>query len=273
MHRTNVDFDSHSVGGSRPNRVGRAGRSSLASGAPVGEHDRMGGAASGERQVRILIADPGETSRRAIARVIENDGRFCVCAEAADAAEAVAMAIETVPDICLLEVALPGGGLAAAWELTSRLPATPVVVLTSREDDAEFFAALEMGVAGYLLKGAVLDWLPNTLIDVCRGTFAMPRHLATKVVRQLRTTEPRRRAVVGTRPRLTSREWEVLHLIASGLSTRQVAERLTLSATAVRVHIAAAVRKLGVASRAEAVALFTRSGQELEAAGLSRNIA
>jgi DNA-binding NarL/FixJ family response regulator len=212
-------------------------------------------------RARVLVADPGEISRAAVIRVLDQDGRFEVCATASDAAETVAAAVAEAPDICLIETAMPGGGLAAAWEVTARLPDTRVVILTSRDDDDELLEALEVGVSGYLLKTAVLGWLPNTLMDVHRGTFALPRRLTHRVVRQLRTSEPRRRVILGASSRLTSREWEVLDLIARGLSTRQVAEQLTLSPTAVRVHIAGVVRKLGVESRAGAIELLTRSNE------------
>jgi DNA-binding NarL/FixJ family response regulator len=209
--------------------------------------------------VRVLLGDPDVFSQRAVTRVLEQDGRFSVCATGRDAAETIAAVVEFVPDICLLEVAMPGGGLAAAWEIKARLPQAHVVMFTIREGEEELLEALELGVSGYLLKSAVLSWLPNALMDVYCGTFAMPRRLTGSVVQRLRTTEPRRRVILGGNARLTSREWEVLNLIASGLSTRQVAEKLTLSPTAIRVHIAAVVRKLGVESRTEAIELFMRS--------------
>ena len=215
-------------------------------------------------RVRVLLGDPDVFSQRAVTRVLEQDGRFEVCAAARDAAETIAAVVETVPDVCLLEVAMPGGGLAAAWEVKARLPAAHVVMFTIREGEDELLEALEIGVSGYLLKSAVLGWLPAALMDVYCGTFAMPRRLTGSVVQPLRTTEPRRRAILGANARLTSREWEVLNLIASGLSTRQVAEKLTLSPTAIRVHIAAVVRKLGVESRTEAIELFTRSDDEVD---------
>jgi DNA-binding NarL/FixJ family response regulator len=215
---------------------------------------------------RVLIGDPDVFAQRAVTRVLERDGRLDVCATGRDAAETIAAAVEGQPHICLLEVTMPGGGLAAAWELKARLPAMHVVMFTNVENDAELLEALEIGVSGYLLKAAVLSWLPNALMDVYRGTFAMPRRLTSRVVQQLRTSEPRRRTIVGANSRLTSREWEVLNLIANGLSTRQAAEQLTLSPTAIRVHIAAVVRKLGVESRAEAIELFTRD-EGLEVAG------
>jgi DNA-binding NarL/FixJ family response regulator len=215
-------------------------------------------------RVRVLIGDPDVFSQRAVARVLEQDGRFEVCATARDAAETIAAVLEAVPDLCVLEVAMPGGGLAAAWEIKARLPAAHVVMFTTRESEDELLEALEIGVSGYLLKAAVLGWLPNALMDVYCGTFAMPRRLTGRVVRQLRTNEPRRRTIIGGTGRLTSREWEVLNLIANGLSTRQVAEKLTLSPTAIRVHIAAVVRKLGVESRTEAIELFLRPAEEAD---------
>lgn len=223
------------------------------------EHLRHGDDGADPSRVRVLIGDPDVFSQRAVTRVLEQDGRFEVPATARDAAETIAAVLDVVPDVCMLEVAMPGGGLAAAWEIKARLPAAHVVMFTSRESEDELLEALEIGVSGYLLKAAVLGWLPNALMDVYRGTFAMPRRLTGRVVSQLRTTEPRRRTMIGTNARLTSREWEVMNLIANGLSTRQVADKLTLSPTAIRVHIAAVVRKLGVESRAEAIELFMRS--------------
>jgi DNA-binding NarL/FixJ family response regulator len=221
--------------------------------------------ARGADQVRVLLGDPDVFSQRAVTRVLEQDGRFAVCATARDAAETIAAVVEYVPDICLLEVAMPGGGLAAAWEVKARLPKAHVVMFTVREGEDELLEALEIGISGYLLKAAVLNWLPNALMDVYCGTFAMPRRLTGSVVQRLRTTEPRRRAILGANARLTSREWEVLNLIAGGLSTRQAADRLTLSPTAIRVHIAAVVRKLGVESRTDAIELFVRSDDAGEA--------
>jgi len=215
-------------------------------------------------RVRVLLGDPDVFSQRAVTRVLEQDGRFEVCATGRDAAETIAAVVQSVPDICLLEVAMPGGGLAAAWEIKARLPAAHVVMFTIREGEEELLEALEIGVSGYLLKSAVLSWLPAALMDVYCGTFAMPRRLTGSVVQRLRTTEPRRRAILGANARLTSREWEVLNLIANGLSTRQAAEKLTLSPTAIRVHIAAVVRKLGVESRTEAIELFMRSSDEAD---------
>src|SRR5919202_1857373 len=100
----------------------------------------------GTARPRVLLGDPDVFAQRAVTRVLEQDGRFEVCATARDAPETIAQAVATVPDICLLEVAMPGGGLAAAWELTARLPDTHVVMFTNRESQEELMEALEIGV-------------------------------------------------------------------------------------------------------------------------------
>jgi DNA-binding NarL/FixJ family response regulator len=103
--------------------------------------------------------------------------------------------------------------------------------------------------------------LPDTLNGVCNGEAAIPRKLMTHVLQRFRRREPRWRQTIGAGQaqwRLTSREWEVLDLLAQGRSTSEIAEQLVISPTAVRVHIASVVRKLGVPDRAAAVKLFQR---------------
>jgi DNA-binding NarL/FixJ family response regulator len=211
--------------------------------------------------LRILIADDHAPTRADIRRALDGDGRFEVCAEAADAPAAVQAALREKPDVCVLDLRMPGGGLATVWEITARLPEAKVVVLTVSDDDDDLFAALRAGVDGYLLKTMNLNRLPDALAGVWSGEAAMQRTLMARVLQRFRHLDPRWRHPVGTGParqRLTSREWEVLDLLAEGLSTAEIAERLVLSSSAVRVHIASAVRKLGVPGRDAAVELFRR---------------
>jgi DNA-binding NarL/FixJ family response regulator len=210
---------------------------------------------------RVLIADDHAPTRKDVRRVLDRDERFEVCAEAADAPEAVQAALRERPDVCLLDLSMPGGGLAALWEITSRLPEAKIVILTVSDNDASLFAALRVGVHGYLLKTMDLNRLPDALDGVRHGEAAMQRTLVARVLDRFHRREPRWREATGAgrvRWRLTSREWEVLDLLAQGLSTAQIAERLMLSPSAVRVHVASIVRKLGVPDRAAAVELFRR---------------
>jgi CheY-like chemotaxis protein len=104
------------------------------------------------KRLRVLIADDHTPTRDDVRQILSADERFEVCAEAANAPAAVAAALGTVPDICLLDIRMPGSGVLAAWEITSRLPSTQVVMLTVSEDEEDLFAALRSGASGYLLK-------------------------------------------------------------------------------------------------------------------------
>lgn len=210
-------------------------------------------------QISVLLADDHEPTRADVRRILERDGRFAVCAEAADAVGAVARAIEERPDIAILDIRMPGSGLAALWEISARLPTTKIVMLTVSEDDNDLFAALRAGAHGYLLKDIDPRRLPDAVCDVYEGTPAIPRGLIAVMMEEFRDANPRRRAIADSDElgaRLTSREWQVLHLLARDLSTAEIAARLVLTQSAVRAHIASIVRKAEVENRAEAVAQF-----------------
>jgi DNA-binding NarL/FixJ family response regulator len=211
------------------------------------------------RPLRVLIADDHAPSREDVREALERDERFGACVLAADAAEAIQAAVRERPDVCLLDIRMPGSGLAAAWEIAARLPQTKIVMLTVSDDDADLFAALRAGADGYLLKTMNLQRLPDVLDGVFSGETAMPPALVARVIEHFHGREPRwRQRVAGDSfgGRLTSREWEVLGLLAQRHSTSGIARRLVLSSSAVRAHIAAIVRKLGVSDRAAAIELF-----------------
>jgi DNA-binding NarL/FixJ family response regulator len=208
--------------------------------------------------LRVLVADDHAPTRDDVCRALTRGG-LVVCAEAADAARAVQRAIETRPDICLLDVRMPGGGVAAAWEIAARLPTTKVVMLTVSEEDGDLFRALRAGAVSYLIKDIDFEELPQALRDVADGKAAIPPTLVARMVTQFHSSDPRFRTTeVGTElgPRLTSREWDVLAGLAEGLSTREIAKRLQLKPSGVRAHISAVVQKLGVSDRHEAVEFF-----------------
>jgi len=210
------------------------------------------------RPLRVLIADDHAPTRDDVRRALMKGG-IEVCAEAADAAHAVKRALETKPDICLLDLRMPGGGVSAAWEIAARLPTAKIVMLTVSDEDASLFGALRAGAVGYLIKDFDLNLLPQELEDVANGEAAIPRTLVARMVKQFHATDPRFRTTTvageeGTR--LTSREWDVLAALADGLSTREIGRRLQLKQSGVRAHISAVVRKLGVKDREEAIAIF-----------------
>jgi DNA-binding NarL/FixJ family response regulator len=225
------------------------------------------------KMLTVLIADGHAPTRASLRRAIGEDERFEICAEIGDAAGAVAAAVRGRPDVCVLDAKLPGGGLSAAWEISARLPRVKLVMLTMSAEDCELLAAVRAGAEGLLLKTAEFDHLPDVLAGVCAGEAAVDPAFVTRLLKHFRTREPRWRRPLGpsapaARPsgavpvppqaHLTSREWEVLELLSEGLSTADISRSLIITRSAVRVHIAAIVRKLGVSDRAAAVEILRR---------------
>ncbi len=188
-----------------------------------------------EPLARVLIADDHPPTRNDVRRALDADARFRVCAEAADAAQAVHAAVVEQPDICLVDIRMPGGGLAAVWEIRARLPQAKIVVLTVSDDEDDLFTALRAGADGYLLKTMDLNRLADTLSGVRSGEAAMQRVLVTRVLEHFRRREPnwRQPGAGPGRWRLTSREWEVLELLAQGRSAAEIARQLVTSLSAV----------------------------------------
>jgi DNA-binding NarL/FixJ family response regulator len=194
---------------------------------------------------RVLVADDHPPTRAGVRAVLEENG-FDVCAEACSAEEAVAAALRETPDICLLDIHMPGSGIAAAGAITTALPDAAIVMLTVSDEDNDLFDAIQAGAAGYLLK----DTNPARL----------PRPLVAKLIAEFRDQSARRRLpIFGPRGvKLTSREWQVLELLQEGLTTKEIGARLFISGPTVRTHVAAILRKLRVPTREAALKVLER---------------
>lgn len=207
---------------------------------------------------RVLLADEQASTRASVRNLLESSG-FSVCAEAADEPEAIRAALRERPDICLIDVVLPGSGIDAIAAIAAGLPQTPVVVLTADADRDDFFRALRAGACGYLLKSMSPERLPNALRGVLGGEAPIPRALVGSLVSEYQTQGRVRMIVTRRGPvDLSRREWEVLHLMAENLGTAEIAARLFISPVTVRRHISLLMAKLGVEDRAAAIAVFKR---------------
>lgn len=207
----------------------------------------------------VLIADNEAATRKLVALALRDHPEFRVCAEVSDAAAAVEAALRERPDVCLLDIRIPGDGIAATREITSRLRSTKTVIFTRSTDIGEFFAALHAGACGFLPKETDPARLPAILRDVVSGKgAALPRGLVLRLVEEFNTeTVPlRRQSMTEARTQLTGREWQVLQFLRRGLSTREIARDLFISEATVRSHSATLVRKLGVSNRQAAIRLF-----------------
>ena len=201
-------------------------------------------------RLTVLVADDHAPTRAGVRDALGDDG-FTVVAEAAGADAAVELALRERPDVCLLDVHMPGGGIAAAARITENLPESAVVMLTVSRDDEDLFAALRAGAAGYLLKDMDPARLAPALRGVVAGEAAVPRTLVARVVEEFRSSErrPSLPLVRSRGARLTAREWEVLELLRERLTTGEIAHRLGLSAVTVRRHVSSILAKLRVPDR------------------------
>lgn len=210
---------------------------------------------------RVVLADDDPDILLTLRLALEADG-WMIVGEASTADDAVRLAAETEPDLVVLDIDMPGSGISAARSITDAQSATSVVMMTASENNADLLDALKAGAAGYLLK----DTPPNRLGELLRGTLVGEAAVSPRVLGNLleEFRDPRRSRLVRTSTaaaRLSRREWEVMELLAEGLPTDQVARRLFLSPTTVRVHVSSVVRKLHVRDREAALELLRgRSG-------------
>jgi DNA-binding NarL/FixJ family response regulator len=207
--------------------------------------------------IRVLVADDHPPARAGVTAALERGG-FVVCATAADARSAIEAARRERPDVCLLDVHMPGEGIHAAETIARELPETAVVMLTVSRTDADLLNALRAGASGYLLKDIDPARLPLALRGVLSGEAALPRRLVAVLIEEFRERKRRRRIpLVGRRSvELTDREWEVLESMRLGWTTEQIAEHFFISPVTVRTHIASILRKLQVSDREAAIALL-----------------
>lgn len=207
----------------------------------------------------LLIAAADSGFRRRTRAALEERG-FDVLGEAASAEDAVDRAASHHPDLCLLDLALPGG-LAAVARITKSAPQAAVVALADAEDKADVLAVFERGASGYLLKGIGADELAASLHAAANGEPALSRALVPLLVSQVRRGNRRQLTLPSGAVALTAREWDVGELLRDGHPTREIAARLGLSPVTVRRHVGLLMKKFGAANReavVEALRLYAR---------------
>jgi len=205
----------------------------------------------------LLIADADSGFRRRTRDALIERG-FDVLGEAASVPDAVERAIAQQPDLCLVDLALPGGGLAVVAKIAKAVPQTAVVVLAETEDKSDVLAVFERGASGYLLKGIGANELAASLRAAANGEPALSRALVPLLVSQVRRGHRRQLALPSGVVVLTAREWDVGELLRDGHPTREIASRLGLSPVTVRRHVGLLMKKFGAADR-EAVVEALRS--------------
>jgi DNA-binding NarL/FixJ family response regulator len=209
-----------------------------------------------ENSIRVVLADDHAPMRERVRTALEADG-CVVLAEAASAPEAVELAMAHRPEVVLLDIHMPGNGIQAAQRISRELPETAIVMLTQSREDDDLLDSLRAGASGYLLKDMDPGALAGALRSVLAGEAAMPPSLVMRILDEFRGPGRRRFSRSSSAAaKLSSREWEVMEMLSQGLPTDEVASRLFVSPTTVRVHVSAVLKKLQVKDRASAFRLL-----------------
>ncbi len=214
--------------------------------------------------MRILLADDHALFRDGVASLLTAWGHQVV-GQVADGEAAVAVAETLLPDLVLMDVAMPGGGgLAATRRLAAAAPGVAIVMLTASEDIDDLFAAIKAGARGYLLKNLESAELRGMLLAIERGEAAITPAIAGRILTELARPEP----VAAPTPdagrpdpdRLTEREMDVLRLVVAGMRNKEIATDLGISENTAKFHLRNILDKLHAQNRAEVVARAMRDG-------------
>jgi DNA-binding NarL/FixJ family response regulator len=208
---------------------------------------------------RVLVADDHPTFRRGLAALLGSLDDVELVGEAADGDAAVALVGETLPDVVVMDLNMPGvNGIEATRRIVAAHPSVAVLVLTMLDEDESVFAAMRAGARGYVVKGADTDDVLRALESVARGDAVFGPAVASRVLSYLTSPLSARDPVLF--PELTDREREILELLARGKANNDIARNLVLSPKTVRNHVSNIFTKLQVRDRADAIARARDAG-------------
>ncbi|MFD4749807.1 response regulator [Streptomyces rubiginosohelvolus] len=213
--------------------------------------------------IRVLVVDDQALVRAGVTLLLRTAGEDVV-GEAADGHEAVQLAQRLHPEVILMDLRMPRvDGIEATRRITALLPACHVVMLTTFDDDAEVYGALQAGAAGYLLKDGPAEAMVDAVHRAARGEpLLAPTVLSRVLARALEAHSATHSPDQDTRAQdsLTQREREVLALVGAGRSNAEIAQELHLGVTTVKSHVGAVTHKLGLRNRVQAAVIAHRLG-------------
>jgi len=214
----------------------------------------------GPEVIRVLIADDQALFRRGLYVVLGTEENIEVVAEAENGEEAVAKTIELAPDVVLMDVRMPRiNGIEAARRINLEAPTTKILMLTVSDEEDDLYEAIKAGANGYLLKEISVEEVAEAIRAVVQGQSLISPSMASKLLHEFnalaKKADERQQYPA---PTLTTRELEVLKLVAKGMSNRDIAEQLFISDNTVKNHVRNILEKLHLHSRMEAVIYAVR---------------
>jgi len=207
----------------------------------------------GTEPVRVLVVDDQELFRRGLIMLLSGDADIEVVGEAADGVTATDLAVQTAPDVILLDVRMPRRtGVEACRGIKEAVPSAKIIMLTVSDEEADLYDSVKNGASGYLLKDSSIEEVAQAIRVVNEGQSLISPSMAVKLIDEFKQmAKPEREQ--GPALRLTERELEVLRLVAKGLNNREVAKELFISENTVKNHVRNILEKLQLHSRMEAV--------------------
>lgn len=211
--------------------------------------------------IRVVIADDHEVVREGIRLILEAEQGFEVVGEACDGIEAVALVGEFVPDVVLMDLRMPRmDGLEALEQIRARWPGVAVVILTTFDEDDLMLRGLKTGARGYLLKDTSRATLFNALRAAARGETLLTPEVIERVLAEQKGKQAQLQKGNKAGMTLTAREHEVLSGVARGETSKRIALELGITERTIKAHLTSIFNKLGVDSRAAAVAVALQNG-------------
>ena len=210
--------------------------------------------------IRVLIADDHALFRRGLNMDLESEEGIDVVAEAEDGQDAIAKSEEFAPDVVLMDVRMPRvSGIEATRTIRDVIPTAKILMLTVSDEEEDLYEAIKAGANGYLLKEISVEEVAEAIRAVVQGQSLISPSMASKLLNEFnslaRKAEERQQYPA---PALTSRELEVLKLVAKGMSNREIADQLYISENTVKNHVRNILEKLHLHSRMEAVIYAVR---------------